>query len=184
MRSTYDVLTGRSRLRDAILSSAVPQLSIAASTLDLSGLELEIAQARDRAFRLRHAPEGLNADAPEQPFGYVLVDCPPSLNLLTVNAMAAADAVISAESPLELLARRNQRLGDEAPAEWPEPAPFAGIAHHYRAARCLSHPVRFARHLGRTPRRSLTLSQNRCVVNIRRPWGTGSAPPVRPSGPS
>jgi len=60
----------------------------------LSGLELEIAQARDRAFRLRHALEGLNADAPEQPFGYVLVDCPPSLNLLTVNAMAAAHSIL------------------------------------------------------------------------------------------
>jgi chromosome partitioning protein len=94
VRSTYDVLTGRSRLRDAILSTAVPQLSIAPSTLDLSGLELEIAQARDRAFRLRHALEGLNADTPEQPFGYVLVDCPPSLNLLTVNAMAAAHSIL------------------------------------------------------------------------------------------
>ena len=94
VRSTYDVLPGRSRLRDAILSTAVPQLSIASSTLDLSGLELEIAQARDRAFRLRHALEGLNADAPEQPFGYVLVDCPPSLNLLTVNAMAAAHSIL------------------------------------------------------------------------------------------
>jgi chromosome partitioning protein len=81
-------------LRDAILSTAVPQLSIAPSTLDLSGLELEIAQARDRAFRLRHALEGLNADTPEQPFGYVLVDCPPSLNLLTVNAMAAAHSIL------------------------------------------------------------------------------------------
>jgi chromosome partitioning protein len=94
VRSTYDVLTGRSRLRDAILATAVPQLHIASSTLDLSGLELEIAQARDRAFRLRHALEGLNEDSPDPPFGYVLVDCPPSLNLLTVNAMAAAHSIL------------------------------------------------------------------------------------------
>jgi chromosome partitioning protein len=94
VHSTYDVLTGRSRLRDAILATAVPQLFIASSTLDLSGLELEIAQARDRAFRLRHALEGLNAPSPEPPFGYVLVDCPPSLNLLTVNAMAAAHSIL------------------------------------------------------------------------------------------
>ena len=53
--STYDVLIGEARLRDAVLPTAVPRLSIAPSTLDLSGLELEIAQSRDRAFRLRHA---------------------------------------------------------------------------------------------------------------------------------
>src|ERR1051326_7948174 len=52
-RSTYDVLTGEASLRDAVLPTAVPNLSIASSTLDLSGLELEMAQARDRAFKLR-----------------------------------------------------------------------------------------------------------------------------------
>src|SRR5947209_3726715 len=59
--STYDVLTGEATLRDAILPTAVPRLSIAPSTLDLSGLELEVAQARDRAFRLRSALAPLNA---------------------------------------------------------------------------------------------------------------------------
>ena len=53
--STYDVLTGEASLRDAVLPTAVPRLSIAPSTLDLSGLELEIGQERDRAFRLRNA---------------------------------------------------------------------------------------------------------------------------------
>ncbi len=91
--STYDVLTGEARLRDAVLATAVPRLSIAPSTLDLSGLELEIAQSRDRAFRLRHALAALNTGRSDD-FGYVLVDCPPSLNLLTVNAMAAANAIL------------------------------------------------------------------------------------------
>jgi chromosome partitioning protein len=93
--STYDVLTGEAALRDIILPTAVPRLSIAPSTLDLSGLELEISQARDRAYRLRTALAPLNgsrADATD--FSYVLVDCPPSLNLLTVNAMAAANSVL------------------------------------------------------------------------------------------
>src|SRR5262245_58189788 len=93
--STYDVLTGEAGLRDIILPTAVPRLSIAPSTLDLSGLELEISQARDRAYRLRAALAPLNgsrADAAD--FSYVLVDCPPSLNLLTVNAMAAANSVL------------------------------------------------------------------------------------------
>jgi len=93
--STYDVLTGESALRESIVPTAVPRLHLAPSTLDLSGLELEIGQARDRAFRLRNALAPLKTPAAEQTnFTYVLVDCPPSLNLLTVNAMAAAHAIL------------------------------------------------------------------------------------------
>ncbi len=92
--STYDVLTGAAPMRDAVLRTAVPQLYIAPSTLDLSGLELEIGQQRDRAFRLRNALRQLNTGARPYDFTYVLVDCPPSLNLLTVNAMAAADSIL------------------------------------------------------------------------------------------
>ncbi len=93
--STYDVLAGETSLRDAIVATAVPRLHLAPSTLDLSGLELEIGQARDRAFRLRSALEQLKSPAAgEVNFSYVLVDCPPSLNLLTVNAMAAANAIL------------------------------------------------------------------------------------------
>ena len=92
--STYDVLTGAAPVRDAVLQTAVPQLFIAPSTLDLSGLELEIGQQRDRAFRLRNALRQLNTGARNYDFTYVLVDCPPSLNLLTVNAMAAADSIL------------------------------------------------------------------------------------------
>jgi chromosome partitioning protein len=93
--STYDVLTGEQPLREAIVQTAVPRLHLAPSTLDLSGLELEIGQARDRAFRLRSALAPLKTPPPEQTtFTYVLVDCPPSLNLLTVNAMASAHAIL------------------------------------------------------------------------------------------
>jgi chromosome partitioning protein len=100
-RSTFDVLVGDSDLQATIRETAVPGLHIAPSTLDLSGLELSLATQKDRAFRLRDAigklsrptrgPDGqLAADG----YSYVLVDCPPSLNLLTVNAMAASDAVL------------------------------------------------------------------------------------------
>ncbi len=92
--STYDVLTGAAPMRDAVLQTTVPQLFIAPSTLDLSGLELEIGQQRDRAFRLRNALRALNSGTRNYDFTYVLVDCPPSLNLLTVNAMAAADSIL------------------------------------------------------------------------------------------
>src|SRR5919204_2601750 len=83
LRSTYDVLIGSTSLRQAILETAVPRLHIAPSTMDLSGLELEIAQQRDRAFRLRNAISGPGNET-GQAFTYMLVDCPPALNLLTV----------------------------------------------------------------------------------------------------
>src|ERR1700745_2886004 len=59
--STYDVLVGEATLRDAVVGTAVTRVSLAPSTMDLSGLELEIGQARDRAFRLRSAITPLNA---------------------------------------------------------------------------------------------------------------------------
>jgi chromosome partitioning protein len=93
--STYDVLIGEAPLRDAVVPTAVPRLHIAASTMDLSGLELELGATRDRAFRLRDAIAALNTNAaPDADYTYVLIDCPPSLNLLTVNAMAASDAIL------------------------------------------------------------------------------------------
>jgi chromosome partitioning protein len=94
--STYDVLIGEAPLRDAVVSTAVPRLHIATSTMDLSGLELELGSTRDRAFRLRNAIEALNTNtaADDVDYTYVLIDCPPSLNLLTVNAMAASDAIL------------------------------------------------------------------------------------------
>jgi chromosome partitioning protein len=93
--STYDVLIGEARLREAVVPTAVPRLHIATSTMDLSGLELELGPARDRAFRLRDAIAALNSNVTsESDYTYVLIDCPPSLNLLTVNAMAASDAIL------------------------------------------------------------------------------------------
>ena len=94
--STYDVLVGDSSLADAIVPTAVPRLSIAPSTLDLLGVELEISGEKDRAFRLRRAVAELAAggDRTGTKFNYILIDCPPSLNLLTINALASADAVL------------------------------------------------------------------------------------------
>ncbi|MGJ4858422.1 ParA family protein [Labrys sp. KB_33_2] len=93
VRTTYDVMVGDCDLRAAIVETVVPRLHIAPSNMDLLGVELEIAGERDRAFRLRKAIHAL-ASSSDFRCSYVLVDCPPSLNLLTVNAMAAADAVL------------------------------------------------------------------------------------------
>lgn len=92
--TTYDVLYGDASMREAVQESGVPGLFVAPSSLDLSGLEMEISGERDRNFRLRTALRLLSED-PEAPrFTYVLIDCPPSLSLITVNAMAAAHAIV------------------------------------------------------------------------------------------
>lgn len=92
--STYDVLRGEATLKMAARATAVPRLFVAPSTLDLLGVELEIAHEQDRNFRMRKAVTQLAAEASSDPFTYVLFDCPPSLNLLTINAMAAANSVL------------------------------------------------------------------------------------------
>jgi chromosome partitioning protein len=94
--TTYDVMTQAARLRDAVVPTVVPRLHIAPSSMDLLGVELELATAGDRGYRLREALRRLEleADAGAEGYDYILIDCPPSLNLLTVNAMAAADAVL------------------------------------------------------------------------------------------
>ena len=93
IHSTYEVLVGDCDLEATIVETVVPRLRIAPSTLDLLGVELEIAHDRDRAFKLKKAIQALAAVEGFE-CSYVLVDCPPSLNLLTINAMTAADAVL------------------------------------------------------------------------------------------
>lgn len=92
--STYDVMIGERSLASVIQPTAVPRLWLAPSTLDLLGVELEIAGDKDRAFKMRTALRELASSGDADPFTYVLLDCPPSLNLLTINAMSAADSVL------------------------------------------------------------------------------------------
>jgi chromosome partitioning protein len=89
--SSYDVLMQTASVDEAAVPTAVPNLSLIPSTLDLLGVEMEISNASDRATRLRKAFRG---GVQASPFTYILIDCPPSLNLLTMNAMAAADSVL------------------------------------------------------------------------------------------
>jgi chromosome partitioning protein len=88
--SSYDLLMGTHSVAETVQETVVPNLHIIPSTMDLLGIEMEISQATDRVFRLRKAL--ISTQAFE--YSYILVDCPPSFNLLTMNAMAAAHSVL------------------------------------------------------------------------------------------
>jgi len=93
--SSYEALVGEKALGEVVTPTAVPRLFIAPSTMDLLGFELEIASEPDRAFKLKNALRAFfDTKARQPPITYVLIDCPPSLNLLTLNGLAAADAVV------------------------------------------------------------------------------------------
>jgi chromosome partitioning protein len=91
--TTYDVLMGQARLEEAIAPTRIPRLSLVPSTVDLSGAELELIGAQRRNFLLKDALTEYSVHGSSF-VSYVLIDCPPSLSLLTVNAMVAADAVV------------------------------------------------------------------------------------------
>jgi len=96
--TSYDVMTGQASLSAARLQTAVPGLSIVSANSDLVGLESELMEDGAKPYRLRDAVAALVAEQRarpgEQAFTYVLIDCPPSLNLLTLNALVGANAVL------------------------------------------------------------------------------------------
>jgi len=94
--TSYDVLVSERPLQDALIDTDVPGLAIVPSDVDLSGAELELSDAPRRSYRLRHAIDRFRRTLASvgEHCDYILIDCPPSLNLLTVNAMTASDSVL------------------------------------------------------------------------------------------
>ena len=85
--SSYELLLGESALSECTVATAIPNLSLVPATVDLSGAELELVSADNRATRLREVLAGAEHDI-------CFIDCPPSLGLLTLNALTAADRLL------------------------------------------------------------------------------------------
>ncbi|WP_136162854.1 ParA family protein [Sphingomonas flavalba] len=91
VRTSYEVVvTGDASIVEAAVATKVPRLDLIAATVDLSGAEIEMIELADRTHRLATAL----AEAPAGRWDICLIDCPPSLGLLTVNAMVAADSLL------------------------------------------------------------------------------------------
>jgi chromosome partitioning protein len=88
-RSSYDVLTGGATLEEAVVPTKVPRLDLVPATVDLSGAEIELVALEERTHRLDNA-----LDAAASRWDVCLIDCPPSLGLLTINALVAAQSIL------------------------------------------------------------------------------------------
>lgn len=88
-KTVYDCLVRGTRIEEVIVTTAIPQLSVAPATADLVGAEVELVSIPDRELMLKNALQGIL-----DRFEYVVLDCPPALGLLTINALTAATSVL------------------------------------------------------------------------------------------
>lgn len=87
--TSYDLLVGRVTAEEAIVATAFERLSIIPANISLAGAEFELVELENRAFRLKNELEKV-----KERYDYIVIDCPPSLGILTINALAASDGVV------------------------------------------------------------------------------------------
>ena len=126
--SLYDVLLGRRTIAEVVQPTEVPLLSVVPATQDLAGAEIEMVDLPDRADRLRRALEGL------EDYAYIIIDCPPSLGLLTLNALVAAVPLALAR-PVTLLSP-SSHVDEEAGTA---PIPLVTERRRHRRAPFAAH---------------------------------------------
>ena len=85
----YDAIINGKDIRDMLVETELSCLKLVPSTIDLTGAEIELVGMPEREFRLKQVLEGIKSE-----FDYIVIDCPPSLSLLTVNALTAADSIL------------------------------------------------------------------------------------------
>lgn len=88
-KTTYDVLIGDADIKEVIIKNKFENLDILPANVNLAGAEIELVSMMAREYRLKIAIESIKSE-----YDYIFIDCPPSLGLLTLNALAAADAVL------------------------------------------------------------------------------------------
>ena len=92
--TTYEVLMGEAAISAVAVKTNIPNLFLAPSNANLAGAEIELANIPNRAFRLREAINQSVSDPNSEIYDYIIIDCPPSLNVVTINAMTAANALL------------------------------------------------------------------------------------------
>lgn len=88
-KTIYEILIGECEIKDAIMPTKIPNLKIVTSTVDLSACEIELSDIEKREFLLRRALKSVILD-----YDYIFIDCPPSLGILTINALTASDSIL------------------------------------------------------------------------------------------
>lgn len=92
--TTYDIMLGDATLDETAIATIIPNLFLAPSSVDLAGAELELANVPNRAFRLKEALTRNLSNPSSKQFDYIIIDCPPSLNVVTINALTVASALL------------------------------------------------------------------------------------------
>ncbi len=87
--SVYDLIMGECSIEDAILNMEYPKMDIISSVPDLAGAEIELLEFEDKEFRLKNSLDTIKSN-----YDYIFIDCPPSLSMITINGLAASDAIL------------------------------------------------------------------------------------------